>query len=244
MATRVSVGVTSPALILALLATSCAVASVPTPEPLAALPVLAEGPIAPGTSVVVAPEHGWAECDLPHCGPEPPHARSMRVALTVPTGWEALLESTVLLPSSPRSSVAPDGMGLVIGWNPTGLHADPCLTTQHAPPDIPVGPTVGAFVDALLAHPSLQVSDPVDTSIGGYDGRFLTLTAPSDISGCTDWRPWEGGIAAQGPDNLWDLWVIDVDGLRVVVLASAFPGTSPTDSAELRAMVESIRFEP
>ena len=210
--------------------------------PSAATPILADGPIAPGTYLMAAPELGWAGCDLPTCPPEPPNARSLRVALTVPAGWEALLESTVLVPVAPRSFEAPDGMGLVVGWNPTGLHTEPCLATRHAPADIIVGTTVEGFVGALTAHPSLQLSDAVDTRIGGYDGRFLRLTAPSDISGCADWRPWEGGIAAQGPDNIWNLWVIDVGGLRMIVLASEFPGTSAEDSAELQDMVESIRI--
>jgi hypothetical protein len=35
-----------------------------------------------------------------------------------------------------------------------------------------------------------------------------------------------------------------VDGLRVIVHAEEFPGTSAEDQAELRAMAESIRFVP
>ena len=111
-------------------------------------------------------------------------------------------------------------------------------------PDIPVGPTVEDFVDAVVAHPLLEVNDPVDAEVGGYDGRFLTLTAPSDISDCDSWRPWEPGIYAQGPDNIWNLWIIDVDGLRMVLLGQEFSGTPAENKAELRAMVESIRFVP
>jgi hypothetical protein len=116
------------------------------------------------------------------------------------------------------------------------------LPVSHKTPDIPVGPTVEDFVDATLAHPLLEVSEPVDAEVGGYRGRYLTLIAPSDISDCDNWRPWEPGIFAQGPGNIWNLWIIDVDGLRMVLLAREFPGTPEEDKAEHREVVESIWF--
>jgi hypothetical protein len=48
----------------------------------------------------------------------------------------------------------------------------------------------------------------------------------------------------QGPDNVWDIWIIDADGFRVLIIAEYFPGTPADVKAELREMVESIRFEP
>jgi hypothetical protein len=209
----------------------------------AGLPVLTEGLVSPGTYVMEPGEEGWAECDLPHCAPEPRHARTMHVEVTVPPGWQAFSSSTLLL-APPKSSEGPDGAGLAVGWYVMGLHSDPCLPVAHQTPDILIGPTVDDFVDAVVAHPLLQVTEPVDVELGGYRGRLLTLTTPTDISGCHDWRPWEHGIYAQGPDNVWDMWVIDVDGLRVLVLAERFEDTSAEDSAELQAMVDSLRFIP
>ena len=152
--------------------------------------------------------------------------------------------STTLVLAPPLSAEGPDGAGLAFGWYAVGLHSEPCRPAPHSTPDILIGPTVDEFVDAVIAHPSLDVTTPVDVELGGYTGQFLTLTAPSDITGCADWRPWEHGIPAQGPDNIWNLWVIDVDGLRVIVNGAEFPGTSEEDKAELRAIAESIRFMP
>lgn len=211
------------------------------------IPALEEGPIAAGRYVVMPPEAGWAECvSGPDCSPEPPHARSLRVEITIPDGWQAMFEGTVIAPSGDGSTEGPDGAGLVMGWTtPTaGLHSDPCLPVAHQTPDIAVGPSVADFVDAVGAHPALEVSDAKATEVGGYDGTSFTLTVPSDISGCKDWRPWEPGIAAQGPGNLWAVWVIDVDGLRMFVLTESFVGTSAADQAGMLAMVESIRFIP
>jgi hypothetical protein len=168
------------------------------------------------------------------------------VEITVPRGWEAAFDGTVLMPSPPGSTEGPDGSGFAIGWTglSAGLHSDPCLPEAHGTPDIPIGPTVEEFIDAVVARPSLRVSQPLDVELGGYPGRFLTITSPSDISGCADWRPWEPGFPAQGPDNLWGIWAIDVEGLRIILVAEEFPDTPEEDKAALRSIVESVRFVP
>jgi hypothetical protein len=213
------------------------------------LPVLEDGAVAPGRYAVMPPADGWAACAdwVVDCPPEPAQARSLRVEITVPRGWEAGFEGTVLVPSAGSFASAaegPAGAGVVIGWtgHPSGLHADPCQAVSHLKPDIEVGPTVDEFVDAIRAHPSLQISEPEDVELGGHQGKYFELTVPSDISDCHDWRPFEPGIVAQGPDNLWRVWVIDVDGLRMIVLTEEFPDTPARDQADLRSMVESIRF--
>ena len=48
----------------------------------------------------------------------------------------------------------------------------------------------------------------------------------------------------QGPDNIWDVWVMDVHGFRVLIVNQYFPETSDDINAELREVVESIRFVP
>ncbi len=55
---------------------------------------------------------------------------------------------------------------------------------------------------------------------------------------------WEPGVYAQGPNALWRIWVLDVDGVRVVVRADSFPDTTPAVQAELSAIVASIEIEP
>ena len=87
-----------------------------------------------------------------------------------------------------------------------------------------------------------DVRRPQPVKLGKYRGRFFTLIGPSDISDCTEWRPWEPSPYLQGPGNRWDLWVMNVDGVRVVIMAEYFPETPEDIKAELRAMAESIRF--
>ena len=40
------------------------------------------------------------------------------------------------------------------------------------------------------------------------------------------------------------MWVIDVDGLRVILLTQEFAGTPAEVKREQRAMIESIHFVP
>jgi len=67
---------------------------------------------------------------------------------------------------------------------------------------------------------------------------------PADLSGCQTYYPWEPwGIYAQGPSNLWKLWILDVDGVRVVVQTAGYATTSTQHQAELQAIVDSIQIE-
>ena len=79
--------------------------------------------------------------------------------------------------------------------------------------------------------------------IFAYDSWPRVPAKHLDIA-CENWRPWDPGFYAQGPDNLWDVWVMDVDGFRVLVVAQHFPGTPAEVGTQLRAMAESIRFAP
>lgn len=213
------------------------------------LPPLVDGPLAAGRYVILPGGPRWEgdPCRLgADCPSIPPVANTLAVEITVPDGWQSALDSTILMPVPPGSTEGPAGAGFAIGWTnlSAGLHSDPCLPEAHGTPDIAVGPTVDDFVDAVVAHPGLRATKPRDVELGEYRGTYLTITAPDDISGCADWRPWEPGFAAQGPNNLWSVWVIDVEGLRMILVTEAFSNTSEAHQSALRSMVESIRFVP
>ena len=221
----------------------------PAAAPSASLPPLVDGPLVAGRYVILPGAEGWKgdPCGLGAACPSiPPVADTLAVEITVPDGWQSAFERTILMPVPPGSTEGPAGAGFAIGWTTmsAGLHSDPCLSEAHGTPDIAVGPTVDDFVGAVVAHPALRATQPRAVELGGYKGTYLTISAPDDISGCADWRPWEPGFAAQGADNLWGIWVIDVEGLRMILVTEEFPNTSEAHKSALRSIVESIRFVP
>jgi hypothetical protein len=177
---------------------------------------------------------------------ESPADDSIRVTITLPDGWAGI--GNAVIPSVERYS--PPGGGSLIfsrgGW----LYSRPCGGTG---PDIPTGTTVDEFVTALVNHPDLDVTSPVAVTLAGYSGTYLELRAPANTTTdelgpkpgeCNFYFVWEPGIYAQGPNAMWRIWVLDVNGVRVVVRADSFPGTTPQIQAQLAAIVDSIHIEP
>lgn len=216
-----------------------------SPPPGGTLTEFPEGPLPAGT-YTLAPftARGEGMCHQP---PQPgctetPADDTIRFTMTTPDGWNAFGPWVVFEDNQPPTGA---GTAFIRGaW----LLTDPC---KFDTPWIPVGPTVADFVNAVAQHPSLDTTAPVDVELAGYSGKYFELQVPADTSMCDSepggppqYRPWEPGIYAQGPGQRWHQWVLDVDGVRVVVQSSDFAGTSATRRAELQAIVDSIQIQP
>jgi hypothetical protein len=216
-----------------------------TATPSASLPTLPEdGPLEPGR---YRSEIGEYTCENPPvCTEETGPARTLFFEITVPGGYATFGGFPLISVDSTSGTNGPDGGALVLGWSNSGvgLYSDPCRGTDFEAPDIAVGPTVDDFVESVQAHPELDITEPEVVELGDFGGKLFTLTGPSDISGCETWQPWDPGFYVQGEDNRWDVWVIDADGFRVMIVAEYFPATPDEIRAELREMAESIRFMP
>jgi hypothetical protein len=143
---------------------------------------------------------------------------------------------------------------------------------DHTPADPPVGPSADDLATALADLAPFRVtSPPKDVTIYGYSGKHLELTVPDmpfEVRGdkilfteCTgyDWHrrylmSWitpqlvaRGGYAYygySGPGHTEDLWILDVEGTRLVIAADRSPGLPREDIAQMRAILDSIRIEP
>ena len=204
---------------------------------------LRAGSLPAGTYSVApfVPPDEWTLCMAP---PQPGCVETasddaITFTFTVPEGWEGAPFKSIWL--ADEMNAPPGGAGLSFSRGGS-LYSDPCLSTSSPPtPDIPVGPSVDEFADALAEHPLLDVTTPVDVTLDGYAGRYLELRTPADISGCDPYLPWEPGLFSQ-PSRVWHLWILDVDGVRVVVTTTDYPGTAPDVQAELEGIVDSIRI--
>jgi hypothetical protein len=209
-----------------------------------------DGPLAPGT-YTAQPFAGDADMCMGQAGCTESEAdNSIRVTLTVPDGW-AGIGGTIW--RAIENNAPPGGAGLLFSRGPW-LHASErfCQPGTGAP-TISTGTTVDEFVDALVEHPDLDLTRPVDVTLAGYSGTYLELQAPANVATnqdspgpgeCPYYFVWEPGIYAQGPNHLWHLWVLDVEGVRVVIRADTYPGTAREVQAELTEIVDSIRIEP
>ena len=97
-------------------------------------------------------------------------------------------------------------------------------------------------------HWGSDASAPSDVT---FAGEQMVLTVPTDIvfADCkrVHFRSWidDGGGYGwyQGPGQIDQWCILDVDGARLLINATYLPETSSQDRAELQAIVDSIRIE-
>ncbi len=145
-------------------------------------------------------------------------------------------------------------------WDVGEVPRNPChwQSTRSDP-----GPTVDDLVHALTAQRFRHPTVPTDVMLGGYPGRSLTWSVPedwvvtgdADFQGCDvepsnghkDFVSWfgngEGERFQQVAGQVDMLWVLDVNGQRLLVDATYPPDTTDANRAELMGIVESLRFE-
>ena len=167
---------------------------------------------------------------------------SVPVSFTLPTGWKV---SDVFV-NKPGS----DPLVSVSFWDVADIYADPC---QLELVDPPVGPTVDDLLSAWADVPALNATAAHDVTVDGYQGKQFDLTAPDfNPDECQRnifalWR--EDGQPADGfparwvePNEHLQVWVLDVDGTRLVISAGYFPDTSAQDRAEIDEILNSIEI--
>jgi hypothetical protein len=171
---------------------------------------------------------------------------SMRVSAAVPNDWSAVGSWGF---RGPQGYEPPRGTGLRF-YTVGNLLNNPSDVNDGLQ-DPPVGPTVDDLVEAIAAQSEWTSSTPTDTTIGGYPARHLRITVPDGA----ELDPRNGGsfflFQDEGSGQIWglaagqmfDVYVVDVEGERLVLDAFHYPGTSEADFAELQAVVDSIRID-
>ena len=139
------------------------------------------------------------------------------------------------------SADPPNGSGVTV-WKVTNVIQEPC---NGAYMDPPLGPSVDDLADALADQSYTTILEDVPVTLDGYSGRYLDYTA--DLVGCGRSRVarWStDGAIREALDGEHDrVWILDVDGNRVVIDAFDFPETSEADRAALRTIVESVQID-
>jgi hypothetical protein len=138
--------------------------------------------------------------------------------------------------------VSPDQQEFLGLWTVGLVDRDACLDGVEDAFD--PGPSVKDMADALVAQKSTHATAPQPVTLAGHRGLYVEVTSPRDISRCAKypglWREPERGIYGDGQVDL--VWILDVDGQRLVVNAAYSPKSSASDIDKLTSMVESLEF--
>ena len=200
------------------------------PPPASSTPdhLSSSGDVEPGTYVVSAID--------------PAFDASYTITVTVPDGYQAF-----------------DGWGIMkdggLEWVSASVvgrvYADPCHWRGTAT-DPPTGRNFHALVAALANQQGLHASTPTDVALAGFAGKRMERTVPAGIrlADCDNgqfrfWLDTDGGERnTPFTGEHQELWVLDVDGVPLVIEAAWPLGASAQVQAELIRMVESIHIDP
>lgn len=144
----------------------------------------------------------------------------------------------------------------------TGFHVygDPCQWTTTIPETLATTPD--EIAAAFAEQASTEATAPVDVTVGGFAGKAVTLHVPMsfEVPGATreeEFADCDNGVFAfygaegetgearnaQGPGQVDELWILDVEG-SILFLDATYGPATPADLVEdMRTMVESATLE-
>ena len=172
-------------------------------------------------------------------------ALPMDVVIEVPEGWSA---GAAWVAIGPKGNTAPDGMAIrFYPGDGLNLYNDPLLPSDGLL-DPPVGPSVDELVAAMVGHPGWEVTGTEAITLDGYAGQVVHVTLPE---GTTDATPFYlfldgfgGYVYGWAAGQLFDIYIVDVAGERLLIDAFHYPETSAEDLAGQQAVIDSIQIEP
>ena len=182
---------------------------------------------------------------------------SVEIVATGPDGWFGYPSWAMDGPKPVRAD-APTGIGVSF-FTADGVYSDPChwdvLGTGGADVgDVEVGPTVDDLVAALRANTFYTSSEPTPVTIDGYAGQELELQLPDDPFTSCDKEPGDSvghafvfsgpGLYAQGPANRWHLYILDVEGTRLIAVILSYAQTPQGDLDLSRNVIETLDIAP
>lgn len=220
----------------------------PTPEPTATpTPSVSEPTPTPDDSVAIG-----SFVILDPATQQPPFDAAPPITVTVPSsGWAGFPENGALV----KGDFGVDGAALLTGDSgPSSyyVYGDPCQW-ESTIPDAPAT-TVDEIVQALAAQASRDATAPEDVTVDGYPGKSITIHVPDAtvFSDCDQGNFATMGVnAAEGPTRIQqapgqvdEMWILDVDGVIVILDATYGPNTPGALVDEVRSIAESATFGP
>ena len=215
----------------------------PTSTPTSTAAASAAVPEFPGVSDDVAPgTYMWAAGG----------ATPADVTFTIPAGWM----SRYGIPHKDRGGPGEIAIG---DWIIANVYTDPCRWKGSLLSPA-VGPTVDDLATALVAQKGRNATAPTDVTLGGYPAKRIEMSIPADLDRATcdegvirTWVAPGEDAARSTPDTenlgmhsgqLDVVYIVDINGDRLIIDTWHMPGTSAADLAELDAILASMRIGP
>ena len=170
----------------------------------------------------------------------------VRVRLTMPDGWSGGETGVWRLPPEPEGyrgmlelAVTPFEVSLAV--------TDVC--TDEVDVDfVEVGPTAEDLTSALANQIGAQRSGPTDLMLGGYPTKKFVLTLLPECPGTQGHAFWADATRTYGfalkHGETGTVYVVDVNGERLVITSQYRDAASAEDIAKLEAITASIEIEP
>ena len=193
----------------------------------ASVPFLGDGPLAPGTYRI--------KYMLP-----------LRVTVTVPADWGAVEEWAL---------GAFDGHAYLALYRVQNVYSNPCrwTGTEFVPK---LGPTVDDLIVAMESFSARSPTEPANVTIAGRDAKMIQWTVPRDVdfADCDEgqYRSWTksswmqddfGVRYHQAPGQVDRIYMLDIDGERLVVDETWEPTVTSAQRAELDAVVATLTID-
>ena len=206
-----------------------------------------------GFNYLVAPNLGGPNLGGPEATPTPSatsylitNPEGVRVTLTVPDGWVR----EIWYVNNARDTRTE--LTAIQIWAVGNTYTDPCQWAEAAL-DPPLGPTVDDLATALENQLTREATIS-DVTLDGYSGKLVQMTVPADavFADCDgrEFRSWVGTTGPndaryhQGPGQQDDVYILDVDGFRLVIDALSYPGSPAADLEKLQQLLDTIQIEP
>jgi hypothetical protein len=160
--------------------------------------------------------------------------------ITVPDGW-----------TISGGFALSNGIHTLTIWDVVDVYTNGC---HWSGPVIHPGPTAADLAAVLASRPLRNATAPVPVSLGGYQGQYLEWSVPVDaiFSACDGglFKSWydsggdpNGDRYQQAPGQVDRLWILDVEGHRLLIDAWSVPGATNQDRLELANVLNSIAFK-
>ena len=231
----------------------------------AAIVVLGVGAIAFAVSNTNADDpDGVPQAPTPTAAPTPPAPTTtvaplivtytgipgVPITYTVPDGWD---------PPEDDGFVVFGESSMVNFQDVANVYADGCEHTLFVPP---LGPAVDDLANVWATLPGLTATTPVDVTVDGYAGKQVDFTVPNyptaadptageDEADCVNgqFAIWDDkgerfgpSFWAQAPEQQHRLWILDVDGTRLVIAERSAFGSTPEKLADMDELLASIQI--